>query len=231
MAPSPAAMRPVPDVVRMSSSMRFVPAIWFARQTKPAVRDVQSAGVAPVTSANSASGSSTVKDTALTATGFVSETGTSTVVKPGAPQAFPTDSVVMVGSVVVDDVLVVLVELVTVVLVTVVTVVLVTIVTVVLVTVVTVVLDVDVLLVVVDVVEASVVDVDVVVTTVVVVVGAEHVPSVPITSAPPGGPLFVGVGHASSKSLLAFVTRVRLRTPSPGIALVGAAAPTRCGPL
>ena len=223
MAPSPAAMRPVPDVVRMSSSMRFVPAIWFARQTKPAVRDVQSAGVAPVTSANSASGGSTVKDTALTATGFVSETGTSTVVKPGAPQALPTDSVVMVGSVVVDDVLVVLVELVTVVLVTVVTVVLVD--------VVTVVLDVDELLVVDDVVEASVVDVDVVLTTVVVVVGAEQVPSVPITSAPPGGPLFVGVGQVSVKSLLAFVSRVRLWTPSPGIALVGAAAPTRCGPL
>ena len=70
-----------------------------------------------------------------------------------------------------------------------------------------------------------------VVVVVVDVGGVVHVPSVPITSAPSGGPLLVGVGQSSAKSLLAFVVRLRLCTPSPGVAIVGGAAPARCGPV
>ncbi|TMA67436.1 MAG: hypothetical protein E6J68_05425 [Deltaproteobacteria bacterium] len=66
---------------------------------------------------------------------------------------------------------------------------------------------------------------------VVVLVGGAHGPKVPVTSAPLGGPLLVGVGQASAKSLLAFVVRVRLWTPSPGVALAGGPAPVLCGPV
>ena len=81
---------------------------------------------------------------------------------------------------------------------------------------------------VVDVVEELVV---VVLTVVVVVPGGGQGPNVPLTSAPPGGPLLVGVGHASAKSLLALVTRSRLWMPSPGVALAGGPAPVLCGPV
>ena len=72
---------------------------------------------------------------------------------------------------------------------------------------------------------------EVVVVTVVVVVGGAQGPNVPVTSAPPGGPLLVGVGHASAKSLLALVTRLRLWMPSPGVALAGGPAPVLWGPV
>ena len=71
----------------------------------------------------------------------------------------------------------------------------------------------------------------VVVVDVVVVVGAVHAPKLPLTSAPPDGPLLVGVGQARAKSLLAFVWRLRLWAPSPGVALAGEPAPVRCVPV
>jgi len=63
--------------------------------------------------------------------------------------------------------------------------------------------------------------------TVVVVEAGAHGPKVPVTSAPPpSGPLLVGVGgQVNVKSLLTFDTRVRLWTPSPGVALAGGPAP------
>ena len=65
---------------------------------------------------------------------------------------------------------------------------------------------------------------------VVVVVGSVHAPKLPVTSAPSSGPLLVGVGQARAKSLLAFVCRTRLWTPSPGVAVAGESASVFCGP-
>src|SRR5439155_3172704 len=79
----------------------------------------------------------------------------------------------------------------------------------------------------------EVVVVVVVVATVVVVVGGVHGPNVPVTSAPLSGPLLVGVGQARSKSLQPGVLRVRLKVPSPGVAVAGEddAHKVRCGPV
>src|SRR2546430_485578 len=73
----------------------------------------------------------------------------------------------------------------------------------------------------------------VVVATVVVVVGGAQDPNVPMTSAPLGGPLLVGVGQARVKSLQLLVLRLRLKVPSPGVAVAGGvlAQSIRCGPV
>src|SRR5439155_15412380 len=73
----------------------------------------------------------------------------------------------------------------------------------------------------------------VVVATVVVVVGGVQGPNVPMTSAPLGGPLLVGVGQARANSLQPLVLRVRLKVPSPGVAVAGGvlAQSVRCGPV
>src|SRR5438034_2876117 len=75
--------------------------------------------------------------------------------------------------------------------------------------------------------------VEVVVATVVVVVGGAQDPNVPMTSAPLGGPLLVGVGQARVKSLQLLVLRLRRKVPSPGVAVAGGvlAQSVRCGPV
>src|SRR5438445_800905 len=68
---------------------------------------------------------------------------------------------------------------------------------------------------------------------VVVVVGGLHGPDVPVTSAPLGGPLLVGVGQARAKSLHPLVLRARLKVPPPGVAVAGEedAQSVGCGPV